>query len=404
MLTTEQLRALWAQRQCLTEQAPTVREAALRGGWPRTLGGVEAYLALAARCPAATVEAVDAAVAAGDLAVTPAVRGCIYLVPRDHAGVALAIAEEQARPRLEKDTAKAGLSAAEIAEVGEAVVEALAGAPLSTDALRGAIPSSLLRPLGDAGKKVGISSALPPALRHLEWDGRIARTMASGRVDTERYLWRAATGRLPAPSGAALHAEVARIFLAQAAPATLDELAAWSGLGKRDAKAALAAVGAVPVPVEGGRDAFVLPGDPMDAPPPTTATRLLPVLDNYVVWRAGLAPLADPRHHDLSLDQWGALGPKRLADVAHPFHRLIVIGGSIAGVWEWDAGAERVVWRTFDPAPEAAAAAIAPEAERAATIIRTLGHARAVSIDNVAAIARRAAFVTDGALAPGRRV
>jgi len=47
-----------------------------------------------------------------------------------------------------------------------------------------------VRSLGEKGKKLGLSSTLPPALRTLEFEGRIERTLEGGRLDSERYLWR----------------------------------------------------------------------------------------------------------------------------------------------------------------------------------------------------------------------
>lgn len=386
--TLKRARAVWASRQCLTRRADTAREAAVRGGWPRTLGGVEAYLALAARCASVTVAGVHDAVLAGELRVTPAVRGCIYLVPRDHAPLALAVSEEQARPRLHKDLAKAGASVEEAAAVADAVVEALAGGPLTTDALRRALPDGVVRSLGDAGKKAGVTTTLPPALRLAEWDGRVERFLPGGRVDTERYLWRRAGGRAPTPEGPPLHAELARVFLSQAGPATVDELAAWSGLTKTQAKAAIAATKAAPVRIEGHGDAWVMPED-LDAPVEGGAeARLLPMEDVALVWRGGAAALTDPAHHGVPIERWGRGSGTTIGDVAHPMSRLLMVGDTVVGLWEWDGAGDRVVWRCFAQAP---AAAVEAEAARVAGMLRELGHGRTFSLDTDADVARRAA-------------
>ena len=79
-LTLAQARALWWHKQALagTDRRPL---AALIGdsGWLRTLGGADAYLAARARRHGMRRADLDAAIAAGELCVRPAVRGCIYL-------------------------------------------------------------------------------------------------------------------------------------------------------------------------------------------------------------------------------------------------------------------------------------------------------------------------------------
>lgn len=75
-------RAFWYRQQGL--EAPvgeTPHELVSRTGWVRTLGGIDAYLALWSRRPGLRRAAVDEALASRRLAVAPAVRGCIYLVP-----------------------------------------------------------------------------------------------------------------------------------------------------------------------------------------------------------------------------------------------------------------------------------------------------------------------------------
>src|SRR5262249_53121959 len=152
--------------------------------------GVDAYLAVRARAPKMTRADLEALVEASRVQVIPAVRGCIYLVPRAHVALALRFAEDMVKKRNERELEKVGVTAKEIAEAGKAIVKAIGRAAMTADALRKALPAGAVRSLGEVGKKVGISSTLPVALRELEFQGKIERALEGGRLDTERYAWR----------------------------------------------------------------------------------------------------------------------------------------------------------------------------------------------------------------------
>src|SRR5688572_15968228 len=164
-----------------------------RTGFVRTLGGVEAYLAVRARLPKLRRADLDAAAEKGDVQVVPAVRGCMYLVGRAHVPLCLRLADRLSSGRAEKEQAKAGIRKGEVESVSRLVLDTLkAQGPMTTDTLRRALPAGSVRSLGEAGKKVGLSSPLPPALRRLEFEGAIERRTETGRLDTERYVWRRA--------------------------------------------------------------------------------------------------------------------------------------------------------------------------------------------------------------------
>ena len=135
-------------------------------GFVRTLGGVDVYLAVRARRPGLTRAELDTAAEQHAVQVVPAVRGCMYLVPRRDVPLALRVADLLSRPRAEREHEKAGIRPGEVEEVANAAVQVLEErGPLTTDALRRALPDGLVRSLGEAGKKVGISSPLPPRRR-----------------------------------------------------------------------------------------------------------------------------------------------------------------------------------------------------------------------------------------------
>src|SRR5438105_3614284 len=91
-LSLSRARAVWLDRQgLLTPVRGPLHEVVGATGWVRTLGGVEAYLALRARVPGLSRKAVDEAVAKGALRVVPAARGCMYLLPQKDVALALRV-------------------------------------------------------------------------------------------------------------------------------------------------------------------------------------------------------------------------------------------------------------------------------------------------------------------------
>src|SRR6185503_13037577 len=391
-LTLAQARALWWQKQALagTATGPLARVLG-DSGWLRTLGGTDVYIAARARRPGMTRAELDAAVAAGELRVHPAVRGCIYLVPSSAVPDLLALNAEAWRAQTEKELAKIGKTIAVVEMIAPAVLAALTE-PMTPDAIRkafrGDIPS-----FGDAGKKVGLSSPLPLALRLLEFAGTIERSLDGGRLDSERYLWRRTAGKLAAP--ARDHdqrvANVVDAFLGFAGPATLAQLSAWSGRAQRDLKVAIGKLDAITVEVEGLGEAYVRPADVKARPPAPRGIALVAFEDNYLV-NHGVAAVSDPRHHAIEVDIWGGgQGPEALGKANHVLSRSIVVDGLVAGFWEVDPRSSGAVWHTFDPAPRALARELDERiAETAGFLLRELGHAKVFTLDTMDDVQARA--------------
>ncbi|MFT4621440.1 MAG: hypothetical protein ACI8PZ_000092 [Myxococcota bacterium] len=307
--------------------------AAWATGWIRTLGGSEAYLALLARVPTVQLADVHAAVGRRDLQVLPAVRGCIYVVPRAHAPLALALARDLSARRDARDRAKAGVADGELQAVGEAALALVADGPCTTSELRRGLPDGVVRSLGAVGKAIGVTSTLPPALRALEFAGRIARQPVGNSLDSERYAWHVADIHIDPRPVAERAADLARIFLRSFAPATSAELAAYSGLGKRVAKRAFDDIGAVEVGPHG--HALSDQVDSLDTDP-GAAVRLLPALDNLLVWHDGPSAFIDPRDQDRTIAVWGRQKGNTWGTVKHALTRVVVRGGRVCGAWDWD--------------------------------------------------------------------
>lgn len=359
-------------------------------GWLRSLGGIEAYVALHARVEGVTRAHVDAALTSGAIRLMPAVRGCIYVVPGPLAPTLLALARHLSRRRVENELEKLGSSLAELRDVGSAVLEALRDGPLATDAIRKKTPPGVVRGFGELGKKLGVSSNLPGALRELELDGRVERVLEEGGLDSERYLWR----RVSAPAATAGDdpvawiADVARSYWRHAGFADRADFAEWAGVSQKDAKAALAALALVPVTVEGyGKDVYALP-EALDTRAPDPAVRLVGFEDNLYALHGGLGPFVDPADRDVPVRGWGSgRAMVTLGTAKHLESRAITTSGRIAGTWEWDAEQDRV---NVAVTGDVDAAAVEAERTRLRALIREIGHARSFSLDTDALVQARA--------------
>lgn len=375
-LSLTDARLLWAGAQGLGARPDEdLAATCARTGWLRTVGGAEAYLALAARNGATTAAAVHQAIAAGALRVSPSVRGCIYVVPAEHAALSLRIARRLTEKRALRDQEKAGVVDGELDPLAELIVSVLQDGPCSTPGLRARLPDDAIRSLGDAGKKVGITSTLPPALRQLEFAGRIVRRPVDDRADHERYEWRIAERDDLAEQGddTADAAALAALYARWAGPVTRDEFAAWSGLGKRDAGAALDAADLRAVDIEGLGEAWLHPEVEAAAP---GAERWLPGMDNLYGLHMSGAAMVDEADADVPVATFNSRGAGRLGEIAQPVDRTLVRDGRVVGLWAWSPDASEPVVYRFD-----GGSAEGAEAVRVATLLRELGHGRVTVMD-----------------------
>lgn len=404
-LTLTHIRHAWAAHQGLVDPQPEDPVQTLdRRGWTRTLGGASAYLAVLARSGQLDGARLDAAVAAGELWVLPAARGCIYLVPRADVPLALRWGWLTAKKRADRDVQKSGTRWAELEDVAAAALELLRAGSLTTQRLGQALPPGTVRSLGAAGKKVGMSSTLPLSLRLLESRGLIRRVLASGRLDKESYGWEVlATSPFDGcglPDDlAGLATPLVRRFLGHTGPATRREVADWAGCSQRDVRAALSELGAVALDVAG-----VDPKDPLmclpehadgvgDAPPGDWS--LLAMLDPYTDHRNRMAWLAEPRHHDRELSL-GGLKRRPISEMKTAWQRLVLCQGRIAGLWEFNPETEQVEVGLYEPAPNDTLDALMAQVARVRDfLVSDLGHGRCFSLDTPAAMLKRVATVRE---------
>jgi hypothetical protein len=402
-ITRDQLRRVCVAAQGLAQPTRSPVEALEETGFVRTLGGVDVYIAVRARVPGLRREDLDSVVAAHLAQVVPAARGCMYLVPRRDVPLSLRVAGLLSRTRDERDQEKAGIRPGETEEVARAALETLRErGPLTTDGLRKALPAGTVRSLGEQGKKVGVSSPLPGALRKLEFDGLVERTLENRRLDSERYLWRAAAvspfdGVSLPDDPIDLHAGMARLFFHAAGLATQKDFAGWIGIAQRDAKTAIERLGLLPVEVEGSGDLHYLPEDRRGLLEESgDAVALLSFEDNLIHLHSGPAFLVDEAHHGSPVPSWGMGRPSTLGEVKHLTLRSFVAEGKIAGFWEYDPDAREIVVRPFSLLSKRTRAKVdEAAADLGRFLTEDLGHGRSFSLDTDEELRKRSAKIRE---------
>jgi hypothetical protein len=379
------LRAWWWHRQGLDGSLAGASPAEVleRTGWARSVGGSNPYLSLFARAGTARTEA-DRAMAALDIYELPAARGCTYVVPSVHFGLALQVGRHAPEADL-KVLDRLGVARKEIDRLCTDVLAVLDRTDaLDPAQLKDALGDSV-RSLGEDGRKKGQSTTLPAALGLLQAAGEIRRVPANGRLDQQRYAY---TRWSPPSTGlddAAARAELARLYFEWIGPASVAHFRWFTAFSVAQAKAALgtldlASVGEgllAPTELAKAYAAYVPPAKPR--------YNLLASIDALVLLR---------RDHPALLDETGlasmVAGDKSsLGGVADLPDHAIVDRGRIVGLWQYDPDAGTVVaWVFGAKADKAMAAAI----EQTASYVREqLGDARSFSLDSPRARAPRIA-------------
>jgi hypothetical protein len=346
----------------------SVADVVNRAGWIPSAGGTGPYLSFRARIPALTVNDIDDAVFDRmEVLELPSVRDTAFLVPRADAGVALAAGRRSYADRLRKLPVDRGA----IETLASKILKTLGDGVLSTDQLRRALPPNSITDLGDAGKRLGITSTLPAALKLLQSEGRVLRTNAERRLDGRTHLYRRWPKEIDTTPPPDLDRALAERFLTWAAPATIDDFAWWAGIGKRAAKEAMGplTINDIPLPPI-RRDDTIL---------------LLPFRDNLLGLHRGLELFIDSDDAEV-MDTSGK--PANASEVEMLHHNAIVSGGVLRGIWEFDG--ERVFVKLFGKAPRGLDVAIGD----LETFIREqLGDHKYYAFDSGGTRAKRVDFV-----------
>ena len=292
-------------------------------------------------------------------------RRTLFVFPLDlaavvHTACTESIAAAQRR-RYAKEIEKAG-----IAEDGEKWLRRASAAALKALEARGAAFAAELSadvPLlrekvhyGEGKKWAGSTSMTTWVLFLLAAEGKIARGRPRGTWTSSQWSWvpteswlKEPLARLE-PEGA--RAELASRWLKAFGPAGADDLKWWTGWTLTQARAALAAIDAVEVDLD-GRTGFILPGDDESEPEVEPWAALLPALDPTVMgWKERDWYLGE--HRPALFDTAGNAGP------------TVWWNGRIVGGWSVRKDGE-IPFRLLEDVGGDAVAAIEDEAARLGT-------------------------------------
>jgi hypothetical protein len=322
------------------------------------------YLSVHARVDGATVADVDRALYEDRTLVKQlAMRRTLFVFPRDLLpaawGSASARVARQQEARLVKEVEAAGHAvdgAAWLHEARAGVVRALAGgAALTAQEIRARVPALEARLDLSPGKKYAANVSMAPrVLTLLGVEGTVVRGTNAGHWRLSKPRWTLMSDWLgeapPAAKEGEGYAELVGRWLRSFGPGTEDDLVWWLGATKAAVRAALSALGAVTVSLDGGGTGWVLPDDVEEEDDVEPWGALLPVLDPTVMGWKERAFYLGP-HAPQLFDTNGNAGTTAWWD------------GRVVGCWvQDDDGVVEV--RLLEKLPRAARAVLRAEAER----------------------------------------
>lgn len=323
----------------------------------RSLGAVQAqdYLgvlwAVGARSVGATERTVERALAEARIVRTWPMRGTIHLVPPEDARWMLQLLTPRVNQRGQARLRQLGLDAAVISAGARVIAAALEGGrQLTRPALFGLLEAAGIATGGQRGYHI---------LNQLAHAGLICFGPRAGKQPTFALLdeWLP-----PAPAlsrDEALAALALRYFTGHG-PATVHDLAWWSGLTVGDARAGLAAVAGQLEVARADGLAYYYDGSASADPGPEAPVLLLPPFDELLVGYRDRSPTIDPA--DLRRVAPGANGV---------FHPIVVHAARVVGTWRRTLRAARVElsFSPFEPWGDELAGAIPAAAERYARFL-----------------------------------
>jgi hypothetical protein len=368
-ISDDERRSRLAVRHGLAGGFPTVEDATRAMTVLHATEAATIHLALWARAPGVTVEAVDKALYDDRTLVRQlAMRRTLFVFPRDLLpaawGSAAARVARLQRASLRKDVLAAGLATdpdAWIAEATGAVLGLLSdGIARTTAELRAELPQLAGRiARGTPEKKwSGEFPIAPGVMTLLGAEGHLVRGVNAGHWRLNKPTWVATSAWLggspePLPEAEG-YAELVRRWLRTFGPGTEADIVWWLGATKSSVRRALADVEAVEVTLGGGGTGWVLPDDLDPVPEPEPWAALLPTLDPTVMGWKERAFYLDPADTPYLFDANGNAGNTAWWD------------GRVVGCWVQDDDARVHVLLRHDIGPDGRAA-LEAEAERLTT-------------------------------------
>jgi hypothetical protein len=321
-----------------------------------------AELAIRLRRRSSRAGEVGRALTEGRLIRTWAMRGTLHLLTPEDGGAFLALVASGRSWERKSWQRYFGMTPLQMDRLRETVRDAIADGPLTREELIEAVG----RRRGFASVAEGLRSGWGTLLKPIAWQGDLVFGPSRGTRVTFTTPQAASprwTG-LPDPDTAASVA--IRAYLAAYGPATAGGFAEWLSGGwfsKTRLRGWFAELGdaLVEVEVEGERASVLAEDlDELRAIRPTSAVRLLPGFDQYVMGPGTKDGHVIPPHRRAAVSrQAGWIAP------------IVVAGGVVSGTWETADDRVSVAW--FAEAGRVPRRALAAEVERLGTILgRTL--------------------------------
>lgn len=201
-------------------------------------------------------------------------------------------------------------------------------------------------------KQQAVQGVASRVLRILAAEGRIRRDRPRGSWTSSQFRW---TSAQPWPTGSPAKAqqELTCHWLQAYGPGTVNDLKWWTGWTLSQTRAALAAVNAEEVRLDGSGTGFALPGDTAAESAPEPWAALLPGLDPSAMGWSDRAFHLPSGHRAMLFDRAGNVGP------------TVWWNGEIVGGWAQRSDGE-IVWRLLSDPGRDALSAIGTEASRLA--------------------------------------
>ncbi|HEX2660290.1 MAG TPA: winged helix DNA-binding domain-containing protein [Polyangia bacterium] len=288
------MKALLAQRlaaQALTRPVDSVLEVARRLGALQAQDFAQAQWALGVRCEGSTLDDVNQAFADRQIVRSWAMRGTLHVVAAEDVSWLVGLCAKRNLARAARRLRELHIDKQDLAAARRVLEKVLPGQPMKRDEV-----FTHLERAGQAVKKQrGVY-----LLWHLAQDGVVA---LAGEHFVLLDEWVRRPRRL---EGDEALGELARRYFQGHGPASLDDLAFWSGLPKGEAKRAQEIAGPAPEPDEAGvPEALLLPG-----------------FDEYFLGYAERSVCLEPQYFDRIVPGGNGV-----------FLAMVVLRGQIRGTW-----------------------------------------------------------------------
>jgi hypothetical protein len=276
----------------------------------------------------ATEAAVEAACDAGEIVRSWPLRGTLHLVAGEDLGWLLALTAPRATASAAGRRASLGITEADVERAREAAQAALTGRRVLTrEALLAAFDAAGVSTVGQRGY-------------HLLWYLAQMGTLVLGAMNGRNQTFALLDEWVPRPrrlDGDEALGELALRYFHGHGPATVADLARWSGLTVGDARRGIAICGRRLTTLDLDGVTYVLAPETLARPAPSSRAHLLPGFDEYLLGYGDRSAALAPEHSDAIAPGGNGM-----------FKPTIVVDGEVVGTWKRTARAREVV---IDVAP-----------------------------------------------------